>query len=605
MGKKELLDRAGLQKALGLKGISGKLIAGVLYRLLGLERLNRKYPAVSDLYGPDFSSAVLKEMGISYEVLPDQVERIPLEGGFFTVSNHHFGAADGLILSDVVGRRREDFKILTTFLLSKIPNLTDSFIPVDNFSTAGTKSVTGIRRALEHIVSGEPLGLFPAGEVATWQKKRFRTAVQGKRVVEDKPWADNIIRMVRNSGLPVVPIYFDGGNSRLFHLEGCIHPFLRTIRLVRELTNKQGTTIKVRIGRPIQPSEITAMHFDDAGRYLRSRCYALESECYPLVKDTSNAAVSELAPPVDPELVRSQMKAVEHKMLFHAGDYEVYLLDATDAPAVMKELYRLREETFRGVGEGTGNPEDTDSFDAYYKHLILWNVPNGDIVGAYRVGYGSEIFATRGIEGFYTSSLLRYGPDAESILSHSMELGRSFIVGKYQREVLPLKLMLTGLTVAVSKDPEARSCIGTVSISNSMPDFYKSLAVYFLERDFKLPQAERFANPTHPFEPDFLRVNPDDLLQVPKGDIDALDRLLLSMSGMKYRLPVLLRKYFSCGARVACFNVDPLFFNSLDGMIVLRVDDFPPAALRSIVRPLPKEMQDAVFQHFYGTNNPE
>ena len=226
-------------------------------------------------------------------------------------------------------------------------------------------------------------------------------------------------------------------------------------------------------------------------------------------------------------------------------------------------------------------------------------------MGAYRVGYGSEIFATREIEGFYTSSLLRYGPDAESILSHSMELGRSFIVGKYQREVLPLKLMLTGLTVAVSKDPEARSCIGTVSISNSMPDFYKSLAVYFLERDFKLPQAERFANPTHPFEPDFLRVNPDDLLQVPKGDIDALDRLLLSMSGMKYRLPVLLRKYFSCGARVACFNVDPLFFNSLDGMIVLRVDDFPPSALRSIVRPLPKEMQDAVFQHFYGTNNPE
>ena len=90
-----------------------------------------------------------------------------------------------------------------------------------------------------------------------------------------------------------------------------------------------------------------------------------------------------------------------------------------------------------------------------------------------------------------------------------------------------------------------------------------------------------------------------------KGDIDALDRLLLSMSGMKYRLPVLLRKYFSCGARVACFNVDPLFFNSLDGMIVLRVDDFPPAALRTIVRPLPKELQDTVFRHFYGTANPE
>ena len=605
MDKEVLLDRAGLQKALGLKGISGKLVAGMIYRILGLERLNRKYPKVSDLYGPDFSSAVLKEMGISYEILPEQVERIPLEGGFFTVSNHHFGGADGLILNDVVGRRRKDFKILTTFLLAKIPNLTESFIPVDNFSTAGSKSVTGIRHALEHIVSGGPLGLFPAGEVATWQKKRFRTAVQGKRVVEDKPWADNIIRLVRNSGLPVVPVYFDGGNSRLFHLLGRIHPMLRTLRLARELTNKQGTVIKVRIGQPIQASEIAGMHFDDVGRYLRSRCYALESECYPPVKEKSSMPVSELAPPMDPDLVRSQMKGLEHKQLFHTGDYEAYLLDASDAPAVMKELYRLREETFRGVGEGTGNPEDTDSYDSYYKHLILWNVPNGEIVGAYRVGYGSEIYPARGINGFYTSSLLEYGPDAESILPHSMELGRSFIVGKYQREVLPLKLMLSGLTAAVAKDPDARSCIGTVSISNSMPDFYKSLAVHFLERDFRLPQASRFAGPTHPFKPDYLRVDPDDLLQVPKGDIDALDRLLWSMSGQKYRLPVLLRKYFSCGARVACFNVDPLFFNSLDGMIVLRVDDFPPSALRSIVRPLSKEMQDAVFQHFYGTNRPE
>ena len=112
--------------------------------------------------------------------------------------------------------------------------------------------------------------------------------------------------------------------------------------------------------------------------------------------------------------------------------------------------------------------------------------------------------------------------------------------------------------------------------------------------------------PTHPFQPDFLRVNPEDLLvQIPKGDIDALDRLLWNMSENRYRLPVLLRKYFSCGAKVACFNVDPLFFNSLDGMIVLKVRDFPVQMLRSIVRPLSKEMQETVFRHFYGTADPE
>ena len=594
MDKEILLDREGLQNALGLRGVMGRCVSSLLYRILALDHLNLKYKNVADLNGPDFSDGTLHELGISYDIIPEQLENIPKEGGFFTVSNHHFGGADGLILNAVVGSRREDFKILTTFLLSQVANLKDCFIPVDNFSSAGTRSVTGIRSALEHIAGGGSLGLFPAGEVATWQKKG--------RVVEDKPWADNIIKLIRNSGLPVIPIYFDGGNSTLFHVLGRIHPMLRTVRLVREMINKRGTTIKVRIGRPVTAGEMAGMDIPELGKYLRSRCYALEAQCVSSVKTGSQPHVAEIDPPVDPDLVRSQMEKLDDRILFEAGDYRTYLIDASDAPDAMHELYRLREETFRSVGEGTGNPIDTDPYDSYFKHLILWNVPNGEIAGSYRVGFGSKVFAERGLEGFYSASLLRFGPDAGKILSKSLELGRSFISCKYQKEVLPLKLMLTGLTVAVTKDPEATCCVGTVSISNSIPDFYKSLAVYFLKRDFSLPDAVRFAQPTHPFTPGFLRVDPEDLLKVPERDIDAFDKLLWNLSDGQYRLPVLLRKYFSCGAKVSCFNVDPLFFNCLDGMIVLKVADFPPAMLRSIVRPLPKEMQEKVFRHFYGTS---
>ena len=604
MSQDILLDKEGLQKALGLHGLTGKWIAGLLYRLLKLDHLNRKYKNVADLKGPEFSSAVLREFGISFDFIPEQVDNILLEGGFFTVSNHHYGGADGLILDTIVGARREDFKILTTFLLAQIPNLRDTFIPVDNFSKGGTRSVAGIRMALSHLADGGSLGLFPAGEVATWQKKGFRTAVKKGRVVEDKPWDGNIIKLVKNAGLPVIPIYFDGDNSRTFHVLGRLHPMLRTVRLVREMINKKGRTIKVRIGPPVSAEEIAGMDAMTLGRYLRNRCYALEVECVPPVKDSPATILSEVAAPVDPVLVRSQMERLEDKVLFETGNYRAYLIDAADAPDAMQELYRLREETFRAVGEGTGNPVDTDSYDAYYKHLILWSVPNREIVGAYRAGFGSEILPSRGIEGFYSASLLRFGPDAPSILSHCMELGRSFISCKYQKEVLPLKLMLSGLTVALTKDPEATCCTGTVSISNSLPDLYKSLAVYFLDRDFHLPEGEKFALPTHPFKPDYLRVNPEELLQIRKGDIDAFDRLIWNMSEGKYRLPVLLRKYFSCGAKVACFNVDPLFSNSLDGMIVLKVHDFPIPMLRSIVRPLSKEMQEKVFNHFYGTANP-
>ena len=606
MGKKLLISKEGLRQALGLKGLVGKCAAGALYGILGIGKLNKVYPYVADLQGHEFSEEVLRRFGISYEVPEDQLGNIPSEGGFLTVSNHPFGGADGLILNAIIGPRRKDFKILTTFLLAKVANLTKWFIPVDNFSKGGTKSITGIRTALSHIASGGALGLFPTGEVSTYQKEGRRTAVTGKKVIEDKPWPENITKLIKNSGLPVIPIFFDGTNTKLFHILGKIHPRLRTVRLVHELTCKNGTLVKVRIGKPIPAAEIAEMDIPSLGEYLRNRTYALEAQCVPSKDAKPGQEMSPIAEPVDPELVRAQMSKLEDKCLFQAGEYKGFLLDATDAPDAMRELYRLREETFRAVGEGTGKPLDTDSFDGHYKHLILWSVPNGEIVGAYRVGYGSKIIPNMGKEGLYTASLLRFGPGSDKVLAHGMELGRSFVALKYQREVLPLKLMLSGLAVAMATDPESFYCVGTVSISDALPDFYKSLAIYFLERDFRLPDADNFATAPNPFQPDFLRVNPEGLLaRIPKGDIDAFDRLLGTLSDGKYRLPVLLRKYFSCGAKVACFNVDPSFNNSLDGMIVLDKSDFPVPMMRSLTRPFQKETAEMVFLHFYGTPNPE
>jgi hypothetical protein len=295
---------------------------------------------------------------------------------------------------------------------------------------------------------------------------------------------------------------------------------------------------------------------------------------------------------------------LDHRILFETGDYRAYLIAASDAPDLMRELYRLREVTFRAVGEGTGKALDTDPYDDYYRHLVLWNIPNGDLVGAYRVGYGPDIIASHGgISGFYTSTLVDFGPNAEPILSHSLELGRSFVQEKYQREVLPLKLLLAGLCVATTKDPQVDRCVGLVTMSASLPDFYKSLTVHFLKRDFLMEEADRFATPTTPFRPGFLRVDPDQLLQVPEHDIDAFDRILGAVSDGKYRLPVLFRKYFSCGARVSCVNVDPAFSDCVDAMIVLRLADFPPASIKSFIRSLPDGIQNEVLRHFYGTEN--
>lgn len=604
--KTTILERDELQKMLGLKGFLGRTAARLVYKLLEFDEVNRIHSKFCDSEGPEFSAHVLEEVGVQFEIPAEQLERIPKEGGFITVSNHHYGSIDGMILSEVIGSRRPDYKILTTFFLSLIPSLKESFIPVDNFSSGGARSISGIRTALGHLADGKPLGLFPAGEVATWQKGKNRTALQEGKVVEDIPWADNIVKLVKKSGFPVLPIYFDGGNSRMFHLLGRIHPRLRTVRLIHEVFNKRGTTVKVRIGQPIPAAEIAGMDIPALGKYLRNRCYALEAQCVPGPAQAESAPLEPLAEAVPAELVRSEMETLKDRVLFEVGDYRAYLLSADEAPQTMKELYRLREETFRAVGEGTGKPFDTDVYDAYYKQMILWHIADGQIAGAYRLGFGPEIMKERGgVPGFYSSTLVRYGEKAPSMLSRSLELGRSFIVQKYQRDIHPLRLLLTGLAVCTLKCPKMEYYSGPVSISNAVPHFYKSLITHYLKRDFLLPDAERVAMPTHPFTPDFLRVDPDGLLQIPDGNIDLFDRLLSALSDGKYRLPVLVRKYFSCSARLVLFNVDPDFCDSLDGLIFLKYSDFPQKTIRAILRGLPDELQDEVWMRFYGTPRTE
>ena len=308
-----------------------------------------------------------------------------------------------------------------------------------------------------------------------------------------------------------------------------------------------------------------------------------------------------LAAPVSPELYRAEIERAGDKTLFCSGDYRVYLLRVQDAPNLMQELFRLREETFRAVGEGTGLPLDTDPYDQYYRQMVLWNVPNGEIAGAYRLGFGPEIMRERGIGGFYTSTLFAYKPAVAPLLEKSIELGRSFVTLKYQREIFSLKMLLAGLSASVLQCPEAEYFMGPVSMSDTMPHYYQTLAVHFLLRDFSFPDAEKIVAPTTPFRPDPSCKNPDEILKdVPAGDIDAFDHKLHALSEGQYRLPVLFRKYFSCSARVTCFNVDPLFSNSLDGLIFLRQSDYPQNTLNSLLRCVSPEVREQVWEHFYN-----
>lgn len=590
---KQVLSKEDMQRMLGLKGGFGKAVAGLVIKVLEIDKVNRYQAKRANLMGPDFAHAILEDQDITYDIPEGQLDRIPAEGGFITVSNHHFGSIDGLILSDTVGRRRKDYKILTTFMLSLIPNLTESFLPVNNLGGKNdARSINSIRMALEHMQSGGGLGLFPAGEVGTWQKEGKKTAVAKGRVVEDKPWAPNIIRLIKKSGLPVIPIYFDGGNSKNFHLLGRIHPRLRTARLIHELFNKRGTHVKVRIGQPITPQEIAK--FDNAetfGQYLRNVTYALEANCIETPKRADVMHQVPVMDPVNPELVKNELAAIEKDKLFEVGDYRCYLASPQEIPNTLLEIARLRELTFRTVGEGTGTEKDTDIYDTYYRHLILWNIPDGKIAGAYRIGVGPEVLARpEGAKGFYTASLLEFREGLNPYLPKTMELGRSFIVSDYRKEVLPLKLLLSGILTAGAYLPGMEYTMGPVSVSSDVPTFYKSLIYHYFLKNHSMENASDVVRPTTPFTTDFLRVNPDQLLAGCRN-VDEFDRLLAYISNGTVRLPVLFRKYASLGAKYLAFNIDTEF-NTLDAFIIQWIGDMPENSYKSFARFLTPDKEE-------------
>ena len=585
----KLVSVQDVKRALKLKGFLGKAVASIVLGLSGLSRINKKYAKISSFYGRDFSGAVLKEFGISFEIDEKELEHIPQEGPFIITSNHPYGAAEGMILLYVIGSLRPDIKFLTNFMLSHIPNLKDFFFPVNPFSDRPglAKSYSGLKMAMEHLKSGKSLLLFPAGEVSTTYGSSL--------TAEDKEWQSSVVKLVGNANVPVVPVYIHGSNSKRFHYIGRIHPMLRTLRLPKELLNKKGKTIKVRIGRPISQNEI-GDHKDvkELGRFLRARSYALEANIPEAANKNSDNEGSEIE--VQPIALPKNRRAIQKeinslspdKLLFTNGNYSCYLTDSASIPLMMHELGRRREEAFRAVGEGTGKALDIDEYDDYYKHLILWDRQKTRLVGAYRLGFGNEILPFKGIKGFYSQSLFSYKKPFHKILANTIELGRSFVVVDYQKEAFPLMFLIKGLFYSVLNNPEIKYLMGPVSISSWYPMFYRSLMIYYIKEKHSAKEFEDHVVPRTPFSPDYLRSNPRYLIGGRVDTLEKFDRFMLRISNGKYRLPTLVKKYLKMNCRIVAFNVDPEFNYCVDGLVLLDISKIA----RSEVEALAKDEKD-------------
>lgn len=293
------------------------------------------------------------------------------------------------------------------------------------------------------------------------------------------------------------------------------------------------------------------------------------------------AALGNALPVIDavsPAALKAEIDALpQRQRLVESGCLQVHWAHASQIRCILQEIGRLRELTFRAVGEGSGKSADIDAFDTYYLHLFVWDAEANAIVGAYRLGLVEEILARYGKRGLYTHSLFRYGPRILNTLKPAIELGRSFVRVEYQRSFAPMLLLWRGLGRFIHCSPQYAVLFGPVSISNSYSPESRELMVEYLSAHMAEAAMVTQVRPRRPFRHE--RSCAATAAAAFPASIDELSRMIERIEPDRKGLPVLLRQYLRLGARILAFNVDGNFGNVLDGLMVVDLREIEPALL--------------------------
>lgn len=561
--------------AIPILGAKSNLVTdsrGVMDKLLALDQLRDLYFRSKSGSEQNFHHNLLRDLQVSCHVEQNDLAHIPATGPVVAVSNHPFGILEGPLLNTVLPKVRPDFKIMTNQLLSCFKELEESCIFVDPFNNKKSRlaNALALKQSIAWLKAGHMLVIFPAGEVSHWN---FR---HGE--IEDPEWNIIAARLARMSKAVTVPMFFKGKNSVPFQVLGMMHPTLRTARLAHELFNKRGKVVEIRMGSPIPYETLAETPSDvDATRYLRWRTYLLGNrgetgmKLLPrfMPKKFGQKAQEPIAAEIHRDLLSAEIKKLpEEQCLESSRDYAVYIAGAGQIPKLLKEIGRLRELTFRQVGEGTGRATDLDSFDPYYQHLVLWNRPKEEVVGAYRVGTVKDIVARFGVAGLYANSLFQFDEKFFEHAGESLELGRSFVRPEYQKKYAPLLMLWKGLGQYISMNPEIHTLFGAVSISNDYNPVSRQLVTRFLEDQEANQELARLVKARRPFRRDKATAG-DIMVRHFFRDLDSLSAVIADMETDGKGVPILLKQYIKLGGKLLGFNVDPHFSDALDGLVLV------------------------------------
>jgi putative hemolysin len=539
-------------------------LLGAIGRWSRLPDIARFLNANGHLRGFDFLPAALAFVEGEYHVEPADLAAVPAVGRLLIVANHPSGALDGLALLDAVGRVRRDVKIVANDMLATIEPLAELALPI---RILGGRPSPKSLRAIEHALEAEQCVIvFPAGEVS-------RLGLAG---VRDSQWRNGFVRYARKTNTPVLPARIQARNSALFYGASALYKPAGTALLAREMF--------ARSGRPLQLHFGTAERIDAQAdpaqvlRQVRAKVYALGR------RRDANAAPEPNIEPVAEAIGHAELIVgiAQTELLGKTGDGKEIRLARLDADApLLQEIGRLRELTFRAVGEGTGRSRDMDHYDPHYQHILVWDAAAGKIAGAYRVARGAHVLARQGLVGLYTASLFHYADAALPRIAEGMELGRSFVAHDYWGS-RSLDYLWQGIGAYLRRYPQVRYLFGAVSISAALPLPAREQLVAYYQRYYG--SDDRVAASLRPFR--YFEAPPCF------GEVDAdtaFDVLKANLAAHGASVPVLYKQYTELcepgGARFLAFGVDPAFSDSIDGLIEVDLQRVLPKKRQRYLQP--------------------
>jgi putative hemolysin len=505
-----------------------------------------------------FVDNVLEYFDFNFLVSDKDIENIPSSGRVVIIANHPLGALDAFALIKLLSRVRKDIRIVANDFLKEFTALDSLLIHVNSFVARQKKEA--IEKIYDSLDKEMALVIFPSGEVS-------RASSTG---IKDKKWQKGFLKFAYRSNSPILPVFIGGKNSKTFYSISTLNKKLSTLLLPNEMFKQKNKTIEITIGELIPNENIIpkGLKQDRVIELYKKQVYNLKnSKSFFLTQKA-------IAHPEDRRDIKKELK--NSSLLGTTKDNKkIYLYSSANPDSILiNEIGRLRELSFRKVGEGINKKRDIDKYDRYYKHIILWDDEDLEIVGAYRIAECRDIINNLGKDALYTTTLFYFSDDFDKYFDSAIELGRSFVQPKYWGS-RALDYLWYGIGAYIRNNPDIKYLFGPLSLSASYPKIAKDTILYFYDKNFK--DKDNLVSPKIPYN---FKTDADLIRNLRNEFSDSeykenFKNLKKALGVMGTSVPTLYKQYSDLcdegGIKFCAYNIDPCFSNCVDSLIVVDI----------------------------------